>query len=171
MSNQVTTTRINPIDRAKGQWPGVEPVLANIHIGELQRGLWFRHGRFRELLGPGDYPVLRRPWEPDEDTVEVFDTHDVLFRHPKLDALLSDHAIADALTLVVVPAGELALVWHGERLIAALQEGRHALWRSPMVRVEMFSTREALLNYERQAEAMNNAVVREWLTHEPVAAA
>src|SRR5688572_8458669 len=106
-------------------------MFTKIRIKQHERGLWFRHGDFRQLLQPGAYRFWSRLWNPAKDRVELFDTLKTKFEHPMLDVLLRHDRVLDALHVVDLTDVERALVWKDERLAYVLGPGRHAFWKEP----------------------------------------
>jgi len=104
--------------------------MTKIRIKKHERGLWFRHGDFRRVLGPGAHRFWSRLWS-NKDRVDVFDTMKTKVEHPMLDLLLQHDHVRDALHVVDLTDVERALVWRDDRLAYVLGPGRHALWKEP----------------------------------------
>ncbi|MBE6633604.1 MAG: slipin family protein [Ruminococcaceae bacterium] len=98
--------------------------MKTIVIHENQRGLLFKNGRYKRLLGAGKY----RLW--GGRTVEVCDLSQPLKPiHCGLEVLLADPALAPLVETVEVGDGELALHEVNGNFAGALSAGKHAFWR------------------------------------------
>lgn len=125
-------------------------MFITVRIRQHERGLWFRHGDFHRLLGPGRYRFWSRLWSRTRDTVEIVDTLKTRFEHRLLDVLIADAQLRDALKLVELTDAERALVWRDGRLLHILGPGRYAFWRTPYtVEDERFSLAEGELRHAR----------------------
>lgn len=113
--------------------------MFTVRITQHQRGLAFRYGDFRGLLGPGTYRLWSRLFSRKRSTIEVIDTLETRFEHKLLDVLLQHADMREALEVVELADNERALVWKDGRLLAVLGPGRHAFWKTPYsLRVERF---------------------------------
>ncbi|MEX0775709.1 MAG: slipin family protein [Phycisphaeraceae bacterium] len=107
-----------------------------IRIRKHEVGLWFRHGDFKYVLGPGAYLVPRRLFG---DKVEVVSKLNTKFDHPLLDVLVREEQLASRLLVVDLKDNERALVWKDGRLGWILGPGRHTFWNEPYkLEVETF---------------------------------
>lgn len=117
-----------------------------IRIREHERGLHFRHGNFRRLLGPGRYFV----WRPLSDRVEVHSTLASRLTHELLDVIVKHPELRAALSVVELSDHQRALLWKDDRLAEILGPGRHAFWRKPYeLTVEIFDVDALALEHPR----------------------
>ena len=139
-------------------------MFTKIRIRQHERGLWFRHGDFRQLLGPGAYRFWSRLWNPAKDRVEVVDTLKTKFEHPMLDVLLQHPQVPDALHVVDLTDVERALVWRDDRLAFVLGPGRHAFWKAPYrLFVETFNVGAFRFEHPRLATVLQHPDATRWL--------
>ena len=129
--------------------------MLKLRVREFERALWFRHGDYKGVLGPGAYWTFGRALRPRRDRYEVVNLiASPRFDHPMLDVLLRDPRLASQLEVVELAESQRALVWRENRLFAILGPGRHAFWKWPHApRVEVFDV--AALRFEHpQREAV-----------------
>ena len=139
-------------------------MFTKIRIRQHERGLWFRHGDFRQLLRPGAYRFWSRLWNPAKDRVEVVDTLKTKFEHPMLDVLLQHPQVPDALHVVDLTDVERALVWRDDRLAFVLGPGRHAFWKAPYrLFVETFNVGAFRFEHPRLATVLQHPDATRWL--------
>lgn len=139
-------------------------MLTRVHIKKNERGLWFRDGDLHRVLAPGDHRVWTWPWRLGRDKVELFNTLDTQLRHPMLEALVKEPALADLLRVVELNDHQRALVWRDDRLFTILGPGRHAFWREPAaLRVETFDISQFHFNHERLDSILAHAESGRWL--------
>jgi len=132
-------------------------MFGKVRIKRHERGLWFRHGDFRRLLGPGAYWMISRLWRPLRDRVQIVSTLETRFVHPLLDVLVERDEIRDALLIVDLNDGERALVWKDDRLAHVLGPGRHAFWREPYaLDVETYDVKDLRFEHPRLAAIVQN---------------
>lgn len=108
------------------------------HIRTHELGLVFRRGDLRRVLAPGSHfvPGLRL----GTSRLQVVDTLDTRFSHPRLEALLDVPPLRERLHVVDLAEDERALVWRDGRLFDFVGAGRFAYWKAPhTVKVETFS--------------------------------
>lgn len=98
-------------------------------IRRHERGLRFRYGELRAVLGSGTYRTLPTLWRSGRDEIEIVSAIDSVVQHDRLDELLETPALRAATMLVELGASERALVWKDGRVTSVLGPGRHALWR------------------------------------------
>jgi regulator of protease activity HflC (stomatin/prohibitin superfamily) len=123
--------------------------LTKIRVRTHERGLWFRHGEFRKLLGPGVHRFPLRFLFPRRDSLVVTSTLATRFEHPLLDTMLAHPHVRDALHVVDLTDVERALVWKDERLAYVLGPGRHAFWKEPYrLYVETFHVQNGGFRFE-----------------------
>ncbi len=131
-----------------------------IRVLQHERGLWFRHGNFRRLLGPGVYRFVADWLRPGRDRLEVMDTLCTKFEHRLLDVLLAHDEVRDALEVVDLADAERALVWKDERLAYICGPGRHAFWRQPArLAVEVFEVGDGRFEHPRLATIVRHPQV------------
>lgn len=139
-------------------------MFTKIRIKKHERGLWFRHGDFRQLLRPGAHRFWSRLWSRTKDRVEVADTMKTKFEHPMLDVLLQHEHVLDALHVVDLTDVERALVWKDDRLAFVLGPGRHAFWKNPYrLFVETFNVQTFRLEHPRLATVLQHPDATRWL--------
>src|SRR5687767_2060116 len=135
-----------------------------VRIKRHERGLWFRHGDFRQLLRPGAHRFWSRLWSPTKDRVEFADTMKTKFEHPMLDVLLQHAHVLDALHVVDLTDVERALVWRDDRLAFVLGPGRHAFWKQPYrLFVETFNVGTFRFEHPRLATILQHPEATRWL--------
>ena len=105
--------------------------LRKIRVRKHERGLWFRHGEFRQLLEPGVHRFAGRLLAGTRDQFTLVNTLSTRFEHPLLDTMLAHPHVRDSLHVVDLTDVERALVWKDERLAYVLGPGRHAFWKEP----------------------------------------
>ncbi len=114
-------------------------MLRKIRIQKFEFGLWFRHGDFHRLLGPGSH------WVPTfgGNRVTTVSSLKTKFEHAMLAVLVREPALRDHLQVVDLSDAERALVWVDNRLHAILGAGLHAYWQRPHdVDIEVVTTRK-----------------------------
>ena len=110
-------------------------------IRKHERGLWFRHGDFKQLLNPGTYRFWSRLWSRTRNSVQIVNTLEFYFDHELIDVLLKHDGLREALVVVDLADYERAFVWQDNRLAHILGPGRHAFWKEPYaVYVETYDT-------------------------------
>lgn len=108
-------------------------------VRSYERGLRFRHGDFRGLLGPGAYRFWSRLWSGERDRVDVVSTLAVRFEHALLDVLVADARLREELVVADLKDHERAVVFQAGRAAWILGPGRHAFWKAPFrIEVETF---------------------------------
>ncbi len=133
-----------------------------VRIKQHERGLWFRHGEFQQLLGPGAYRVWF--WNRRRDRVDVVSTLNTKFEHPLIDVLLARFDVRDALVVVDNADHERALVWRDGRLAYVLGPGRFALWAVPYrLHVERFDVNAFALAHPRVQAVLAHPDAPRWL--------
>lgn len=104
--------------------------MRNTHrIRRHERGLRFRYGELRAVLGAGTYRTLPSLWRAEHDRIEIVSTLDPVVQHDRLAELLDTPALRAATVIVEVGESERANVWKDGCLATVLGPGRHALWR------------------------------------------
>jgi hypothetical protein len=141
-------------------------LLRKTRVRTHERGLWFRHGEFRAVLGPGVHTFAGPLLAGRRDRVTVVSTLGTRFEHPLLDVMLREPHVRDALHVVDLTDVERALVWTDERLAYVLGPGRHALWKEPYrLYVETFRVNDAAWRFEhpRLAVVLAHPDAPRWL--------
>ncbi len=139
-------------------------MFGKIRIRKFERGLWFRHGDFRGLLGSGAHRFWSRLWSM-RDKVEIVSTLNTKFEHPLLDVMIADDDVRDALMIVDLNDNERALLWKDDRLAYVLGPGRHAFWRSPAsLSVETYDINDFRLEHPRLETICAKSGGSQWLT-------
>ena len=129
--------------------------MFKIRIRQHERGLRFRYGDFKRLLGPGAYRRWSRLWSRTRHQIELLNTLDFQFTHDLLDVLLKHDELCEALIVVDLADHERALVWKDNRLARILGPGRYAFWKEPyQVRVERFDVNESYRFEHTRLEAV-----------------
>jgi hypothetical protein len=144
-----------------------------IRIRSHERGLWFRHGEFRQLLEPGVHWFPSCLLLPGRDAFTVASTLSTRFEHPLLDTMLRHPHVRDALHVVDLTDVERALVWKDERLAYVLGPGRHAFWKEPYrLYVETFHVQNGVfrLQHPRLPVVLRHPAAAEFLDSLPVEA-
>ena len=133
-----------------------------VRIKQHERGLWFRHGEFQQLLGPGAYRVWF--WDRRRDRIDVVSTLATRFEHPLIDVLLNRFDVRDALVVVDNADHERALVWRDGRLAYVLGPGRFALWAVPCrLHVERYDVNGFALAHPRVQAVLAHPDAPRWL--------
>jgi len=134
----------------------------SVRIRKHERGLWFRHGDFKQLLAPGRNWLWSRLWTAG-NRVELVDTLNTRFEHPLLPMLLKEEPVARELPVVDLTDTQRTLVWKDERLLQIVGPGRHAYWNSPAaLRVETFSIDAFRFAHPRLAAILQHADAPRW---------
>jgi regulator of protease activity HflC (stomatin/prohibitin superfamily) len=134
-----------------------------IRIKKHERGLWFRHGDFRRVLGPGAHRFWSRLWS-HKDRIDVFDTMKTKFEHPMIDLLLQHDHVRDALHVVDLTDVERARVWRDDRLAYVQGPGRHALWKQPYrLYVEAFNVSSFRFEPPRLQAVLQHPDATKWI--------
>jgi len=124
-------------------------IYERVRIREYERGLRFRAGNFAELLQPGRHLVRGALFGAERDRVQKVEILSTRFTHPRLDILLRNDALREALLIVDLADTERAIVWKDERVAWVLGPGRHAFWKEPYaLRVERFDMSTPRLEHD-----------------------
>jgi regulator of protease activity HflC (stomatin/prohibitin superfamily) len=114
-------------------------MYTRVRIREYERGLRFRAGNFAELLGPGRYWVRGALFGAERDVVQKVDITSTRFTAERLDILVRNASLREALLIVDLADTERAVVWKDGRVAWVLGPGRYAFWKEPYeLRVERF---------------------------------
>lgn len=113
-------------------------MMKQVRIKDYERGLLFRDGDFKELLGPGKHWVFGRP---GSFRVDVLSKRLTWITHDQLDVLAHRDALKGEAEVLEIADHERALVWLDGRFERVLQPGRYAYWKGfREVRVERVDT-------------------------------
>src|SRR5262245_10494611 len=124
--------------------------LITVRIRSHERGLRFRYGDFRGILGPGRVRLWSRLWSPKRNTVEVMSTLVPRLRHSLLDVIVKHPDAERELVVIDLPQTRRALVWIDGRLEAVLGPGRAAYWKAGRsIEVETFDLTDRSLVHPR----------------------
>lgn len=96
----------------------------NIIIGENERGLLFKNGKYVRMLEPGRHLILAPGYTVERSSTEL----PFFSASGNLAVLLKDTALSGALAVVEVPDEALALHYIDGRFSDALTTGQHAFW-------------------------------------------
>src|SRR4051812_45958823 len=138
-------------------------LFKTIHIKRYERGLWFRHGDFVDVLAPGTYRIPF--WNLKRDAITIVDATKTKFEHAQLDVLLTNGHLRDQLHVVDLNDAQRALVWRDDRLAHVLGPGRHAFWKAPFaVQVAAYDVAAAFrFSHPRLAQILQHADAARWL--------
>jgi regulator of protease activity HflC (stomatin/prohibitin superfamily) len=119
-------------------------MFKRILVGDNERVLLSKNGRFKAILKPGAYRVFGLPWTLQ---TEVFRPAALAFTSPWADFLLKKRPDVVEANFVVVETGddEVALIYAEGKLVKVLGPGRRALfWKDPVaVSFELASVKAA----------------------------
>lgn len=133
-------------------------------IRQFERGLWFRHGDFKRLVGPGTYRLWSRLWSLTRDRIEVVSTLTTRFEHALLDVIVNHPDVERALQVVDLSDAQRALVWKDNRLTYILGPGRHAFWRTPYrLHVETFNVNDVYFEHADREAVLAHPQAKLWL--------
>src|SRR5882724_12585388 len=105
-------------------------LLKRILVGDQDRVLLIRKGRFDRVLGPGEYWIRGRAIE----TI-AFNVNDLIFDNVWADYLVKERpAVASALfTIVETNDAQVAVVYVNGKLSRVIGPGKRVLyWRGPL---------------------------------------
>jgi len=128
-------------------------VMRKFKIRKHERGLYFRDGEFRGILGRGTY------WFFDplrKIRIEAVSVRDPWLKHRDLDVIVKSGELEGEARVIDLADHERALVWIDGRFTAALGPGLYALWTVfHDVTVEIVDARRARLEHDRLAAIMD----------------
>ncbi len=134
-----------------------------IHIKRHERGLWFRHGDFVDVLNPGTYRIPF--WNLSRDAIQIRDTTVTRFEHTLLDVLLTHGVLRDQFHVVDLNDSQRALVWKDDRLAHILGPGRHAFWKTPYaVHIAVYEISEFRFSHPRLQAILQHPDATRWLS-------
>lgn len=96
----------------------------NIIIGENERGLLFKNGKYVRMLEPGRHLILGPGYTVERSSTEL----PFFSGSGNLAVLLKDSVLSGSLAVVDVPDETLVLHYIDGRFSDALTTGRHAFW-------------------------------------------
>ncbi len=141
-----------------------------IRIRQHERGLVFRGGDLARVLPPGRHYVRSWAFGPGRDHVQRIDVLGVKFEHPKLDILVRNASLADALHVVDLADTERAIVLRDGRAAWVLGPGRHAFWKEPYrIEVERYDATKLRLERPRLDAVLGAVGAAQWLAELAVA--
>ena len=133
-------------------------------VRQFERGLWFRHGDFKCLVGPGTYRLWSRLWSFTRDRIEVVNMLATKFEHALLDVILNHPDAQRVLLVVDLSDTQRALVWKDNRLSYIVGPGRHAFWRTPYnLHVETFNVEDVYFEHPQREAVLAHPQARTWL--------
>ena len=106
--------------------PSAQDELQIVELNDAQRAVIWREDRLFTILGPGRHALWRTPHAL---RVEVFETGDGRFSHPRLPAILKLPGAAEHLECFLIEAGWEGLLFRDGRLADRLSEGLHVFWK------------------------------------------
>jgi regulator of protease activity HflC (stomatin/prohibitin superfamily) len=114
--------------------------MKTIKIRSYEKGLYFRDGEFKGLLGQGTY----RFFDPrNKVKVDVVSMRHPWLVHPDLDIIIKSGVLKDLTIVLDMKDYERALVWIDGRFSWIAAGGQYVLWKTLRdIRVEMFDARE-----------------------------
>ncbi|MGB0717287.1 MAG: slipin family protein [Phycisphaerae bacterium] len=100
--------------------------LAVIDLDDSHRAFVWKDGRLAYVVGPGRHAFWKSPAKLE---IEVFDTSDLRFDHPKLDTVVAFSGSSKWLVGVDIADHEDALLLRDGQIVDRLQTGRNVFWR------------------------------------------
>ena len=101
-------------------------LLTVLDLTDTHRALIWKDGRIFAIVGPGRHAFWKTPALV---TVEIYDTSEFRFSHPKLQAVLAHPDALKFLDGVQVEPNEDVLLYRDGVLIDRLGEGLHVFWK------------------------------------------
>ncbi len=101
--------------------------LQIVELADHERALIWSDGRLAHIVGPGRHAFWNEPYKIE---VEVFDTTNLRFNHPKLEAIVSFAGSSKWLRGVNVDEYEDALLIKDGKIVETLSKGRHVFWNN-----------------------------------------
>ncbi|MCA9253225.1 MAG: slipin family protein [Phycisphaerales bacterium] len=106
---------------------GLSEAVQLVELADHERALIWKDGRLAYIVGPGRHAFWNEPYRIE---VEVFDTTNLRFNHPKLEAIVSFAGSSKWLRGVNVDEHEDALLIKDGKIIETLSKGRHVFWNN-----------------------------------------
>jgi len=117
-----------------------------VKIRSFEKGLYFRNGEFRGMLGEGRYWFAS--W-PGRVRVDVVSQRAPWLVHPDLDVIMKSGALGDEAVVLDLKDYERALVWIDGRFARVLASGLYAIWnRYREIRVEIVPANRARFEHQ-----------------------
>jgi regulator of protease activity HflC (stomatin/prohibitin superfamily) len=120
-------------------------LFKRISVGDRERVLVTRNGRFESILKPGDHVIVTAPFTKIE--TETYQLRDVIFTSPWADFLVKERpaAVEDNFRVVETGDSEVAMIFINKALAKVLGPGKRALlWRDAAeLAVEIVNTVDA----------------------------
>ena len=139
-------------------------MFGRIRILKHERGLWFRHGDFHRLLGPGKYRIWSRLIGSRRDVVTKLNTLQTIFVHPLRDVLVAEPDLRRDLLVLDLSDNQRALIWKDGRLEHIAGPGRHTFWKTPYeLKVETYEVEQFKLEHARLESILSHADAGRWL--------
>ena len=131
------------------------------NIRSFEKGLHFRDGEFRGLLGAGTH------WFFDpfsKVAVEIVSRRVPFLAHEKLDLIVKSGELKAYAEVLDLQDDDRALVWIDRRFARILGPGQFAYWIDPrQVRIEIVAARRARFDHEELKVISRNPSAREQL--------
>ena len=138
-------------------------MLTVVRVRAYENGLVFRHGDLIQLLEPGVYR-LWTGWGRGNTVVQLVYTLETRFQHARLDLLIRNPIMREALTIVDLADQQRALVWKDNRLGYILGPGRYAFWNKPFkLQVEVFDTNQIRFEHDKIEAVLAFPEASQWL--------
>jgi regulator of protease activity HflC (stomatin/prohibitin superfamily) len=141
-------------------------MIRKIRIRQFERGLLFRFGEYKQLLGPGAYRLWSRLWSRTRDTIEVVSTLETRLLHPMLEAILNsgDSALLESLEVINLADNQRAIIWRDGRFYTFVGPGRHAFWKAPCaLAIEVFDVDALRFTHSRLESILQQSDVKAYL--------
>ncbi|WDP91043.1 MAG: slipin family protein [Desulfobacter sp.] len=115
-------------------------MIKTIYIRSWEKGLYFKNGEFKGLLGRGRHWII----DPLGRTrVEALSMRRPWLEHDQLDLIVKSGALGSHARVLDLKDSQRALVWIEGRFDRILGPGRHALWQGfKSAEIEILDTRE-----------------------------
>ena len=97
--------------------------MKQVRINAYHAGLVFKNGAYRRMLTAGKY------WLWSNEQVHIYDMSKTFAAPVDLNILLQDAQLADALEVILVKDGEIALKYENGLLANVLHPGRYVYWK------------------------------------------
>ena len=143
-------------------------MLKTVKIHSYEKGLYFRDGEFRGLLGTGRHWFVSLPGKV---RVDVVSQRAPWLCHEKLDMIVRSGALQGLATVLDLEDHQRALVWIDGRFATVLRAGLYAIWTGQRkIRTEIVDARTvrfrhaelaAIAARENTAEALEVMTVEE----------
>ncbi len=105
----------------------VRSALQIVEVADHERAIVWKDGRLAYIVGPGRHAFWNDPYKLE---VEVFDTGNLHFDHPKLETIVAFAGSSKWLKGVNVDEHEDALLIKDGKIVETLGKGRHVFWNN-----------------------------------------